>query len=106
MRQLRGSDSRVSSSTKQNKNNGGEVFIMHAHTHHPKKKRFFSVGLAAAQRDFVWENKKQKDFCRAREVQTRACSDVGGLALTFDLAIVFAPPRPACGDPRLLRPWF
>ena len=103
VRPLRGSDSRVSSSTKQ-KNNGGEVFIMQIYTQ--KKKRFFSVGLAAAHRDFVWENKKQKDFCQAREVLTRACSDVGGLALTFDLAIVFAPPRPACGDPRLLRPWF
>ena len=52
------------------------------------------------------ENKKQKDFCQTREVQTLACSDIGGLALTFDLAIVFAPPRPACGHPPLRRPWF
>ena len=93
---------RVSRRRQNKKNNGGEVFIMQIYTK-KKKKRVFSVGLAAAHRDFVWENKKQKDFCQAREVLTRACSDVGGLALTFDLAIVFAPPRPACGDPRLLR---
>ena len=43
------------------------------------------MGLAAAQRDFFFGEQKQKDFCQTREVLTLACSDVGGLALTFDL---------------------
>ena len=79
------------------------MFIMQIYT---QKKEGFQRGPGRrAPRFFVGEQ-KQKDSCQAREVLTRACSDVGGLALTFDLAIVFAPPRPACGDPRLLRPWF
>ena len=101
VRQLRGSDSRVSSSTKP-KNNGGEVFMMHTHT----KKSVSTWVWPARSEIFVFGEPKQKDFCQTREVLTLACSDVGGLALTFDLAIVFAPPRPACGDPPLLRPWF
>ena len=75
------------------------------HTH--KKKESVSTWVWPPRSEiFVFGEQKQKDFCQTREVVTLACSDVGGLALTFDLAIVFAPPRPACGDPPLLRPWF
>ena len=77
------------------------------HTHTQKKKGVFQRGSGRRAARFLFlENKKQKDFCQTREVLTLACSDIGGLALTFDLAIVFAPPRPACGHPPLRRPWF
>ena len=77
------------------------MFIMQIYTQ--KKKSFSAWAWPPRTEILCGRTKKQKDFCQAREVLTRACSDVGGLALTFDLAIVFAPPRPACGDPRLLR---
>ena len=79
--------------------------MMHTHTK-KKKKSVFQRGSGRRAASFFFGEQKQKDFCQTREVLTLACSDVGGLALTFDLAIVFAPPRPACGDPPLRRPWF
>ena len=84
---------------------------MHTHTKKKKKKKKgFSTWVWPPRSEIFcfWrtKTKRQKDFCRTREVLTLACCDVGGLASTFDLAIVFAPPRPACGDPPLRRPWF